>query len=201
MTRLNRDLIFQFPLIPLIYDEYPTWLGRDTTTHSMRMPSSKNTWKILIVTEADCNHHAATASTITKIIHLCYQALLQLLGESLKHKDTTGVLHLQVTFKGMRRCLRFTWAILFTAKSSLAPSSLLYDQNCSQQSSPVRSTPPLKHTQIYTSSKSFTHMRPNKLFITLDAQVDSLVVWTRQVKLGSVHCSWACSKCPFRSKL
>lgn len=159
MTRLSWDSSFQFPLIPLIYDECPTWLGRDATTHSMRMLSSKNTWKILIVTEADCNYHAATASTITKIIHLCYQALLQLLGESLKHKDTTGVLHLQVTFKGMRRCLRFIWAILFTAESSLAPSSLLYDQNCSQQSSPVRSTPPLKHTQIYTSPKSFTHMQ------------------------------------------
>lgn len=57
----------------------------------------------------------------------------------------------------MRRCLCFTWAIIFTAKSSLAPSSLLYVQNCSQQSFPDRSTPSLKHTQVYTSPKLFTH--------------------------------------------
>jgi len=29
---------------------------------------------------------------------------------------------------------------------------LLYDQNCSQQRSPVKSTPSLKHAQIYPSS-------------------------------------------------
>lgn len=129
----------------------------DTTAHSTRMLSDKNTWRSSLPQRQTAINMLPQPAKLTKIIHLCYQALLQLLGESFKHKDATGVLHLQVAFKGVRRCLRFTWVIFFRAKSSLGPSSLLYDKNCSQQSSPVRSTPSLKHTQIYTSSKLFTH--------------------------------------------
>ena len=58
----------------------------------------------------------------------------QLLGESFKRKDATGVFHLQAAFKGMRRGLHFTglsssqqkvlWLLLFTVWPELFPAEI-----------------------------------------------------------------------------
>lgn len=77
----------------------------------------------------------------------------------------SGVLHLHTALKGRRRCFHSTWATSSTAVSSLALSSSLHDQKCSQQSSPVRSTPSLKHfssfncSNVHRAKRSSQHIR------------------------------------------